>query len=53
MYSSSSAKLLLYIPQRPNARGLALIDVLFNLAGGEGQGAMICFVMEACKGGLH
>jgi hypothetical protein len=53
MYSSLSAKLLLYIPQRPNARGLALIDVLFNLAGGEGQGAMICFVMEACKGGLH
>ncbi len=53
MYSSSSAKLLLHTPQRPNARGLALIDVLISLAGGEGPGAMICSVMEEGKGGLR
>ncbi len=53
MYSSSSAKLLLHTPQRLNARGLGLIDVLISFVGGEGPGAMIFFVMEACKGGLH
>ncbi len=37
MYSSSSAKLLLHTPQRPNARGLALFDILLSLAGGEGH----------------
>ncbi len=35
------------------SRGSALIGVLISLAEGEGPGAMICFAMEACKGGLH
>jgi hypothetical protein len=51
MYASSSAKLLLHVhtPQRPNARGYALIDVLISLAGGKGPGGIIFSVMEACK----
>ncbi len=31
------------------ARELTLISVLLSLAGGEGYGAMLCFVIEACK----
>jgi hypothetical protein len=30
-----------------------MIGVLLILARGEGQKAMICFVLEACKGRLH
>jgi hypothetical protein len=49
MYSSSSAILLVYSPQRLYARGLALIGVLLTLAGREGQWAMIFFVQEASE----
>jgi hypothetical protein len=40
-----------YTPKRIKARILNLIIVLIRLARGEGRVAMICFVMEVCKGG--
>jgi hypothetical protein len=43
-----SAVVLLHTPQRLNTRGLTLIGVLISLARGEGQVAMISFMMEAC-----
>jgi hypothetical protein len=41
------------LPQMPKVRGLILFGVLLRLAGKEGQGTMICSVMEACKVRLH
>jgi hypothetical protein len=49
MYASSSAKLLLHTPQRLNARGFALIDVLIGLTGREGPGGHDFF----CDGSLQ
>jgi hypothetical protein len=48
---SNSSALLLYITT--DDRGLTLFSVLLGPAGGEGKGAMVGFVMEACQGGLH
>jgi hypothetical protein len=52
MYSSSSAVLLLYTPQKLKTVGLTLIGVLISLTGGQGPGVMIFFI-DACKGGLY
>jgi hypothetical protein len=43
------SNLTLYFPQKPKARGPALIAVLPSLARGEGWGCM-SFVMEDAKG---
>ncbi len=48
----SSATLPASSPQRQWTRGLTRIGIFLTLAGGEGQGGMICFVMESCKSGL-
>ncbi len=45
--------LFVNIPQTPMARWVAFIGVLLSFTGGGGWGAMICFVMQACKGALH
>ncbi len=52
MDSSSSAVLLLYLPQGLYARGLTLIGVLLTLAGKVGQWAMIFLLMEASRSRL-
>ncbi len=52
MECSSSAILLVYLPQRLYARGLALIGVLPTLAGREGQWAIIILVKEALESWL-
>jgi hypothetical protein len=51
MYSSSSALLLLYTPQRLKAGGLALINVFLSRR--REAWATIRFVIEACKDLLH
>jgi hypothetical protein len=48
---SSSPGILLF-HRRAVCSGLTLIGILLTLAGGEGQGAMFYFVMEACKSRL-
>jgi hypothetical protein len=52
MDSSSSAVLLLYLPQGLYARGLTLIGVLLTLTGKVGLCAMIFLVTEASKSKL-
>jgi hypothetical protein len=52
MYSSSSAIVLVYSPQRLYAKGLTLIGILPTLAGREGQWAMIFLVKEASESRL-
>jgi hypothetical protein len=48
-----SCTVTIYTTDTTKARGLTLTGVSISLAGGEGRGAMICLVLEACNSGMH